>query len=64
MYFFIHGTSSTQRLGIDAVYEYLVPKHLHNAVKEVSVMGGIGMTVSRPESLNSAHLINVIRTIH
>ena len=31
---------------IDTVYGNLVPKHLQSGVRSVSVMGGIGMTVS------------------
>lgn len=46
LYFLIHDTPRTKTLGIDWVYENLVPHHLRDAAKEIGVMGSIGMAVS------------------
>lgn len=44
LYFFLRNLPPSIAQSIDTVYEHLIPKHLQSGARNVSVMGGIGMT--------------------
>ena len=46
LYFFLHNLPTQVPQNIDAVYEYIVPKLHHEALRGLGVLGGIGMIVS------------------
>lgn len=46
LYFFLHHTLGGKPSGIDTVYDLLVPKRLEAGLRDIGVIGGIGMTVS------------------
>ncbi|KAL9633922.1 MAG: hypothetical protein Q9164_004405 [Protoblastenia rupestris] len=46
LYFFLHNLPTQGPQNIDAVYEYVVPKLHHEALRGLGVLGGIGMIVS------------------
>ena len=58
LYFFVHSFPPVISQSIDTVYEHLVPKHLQPGIRDVGVMGGIGMTVSRRKALAPAAVRN------
>lgn len=43
LYFFLSHLPTTDFKGIDAVYEYLVPQHRLGEMKDVGVLGALGM---------------------
>ena len=50
LYLLLHNLPSPGPKGIDAVYEYLVPRGQHEILQELGVLGGIGMIVSPPRA--------------